>query len=119
MAPSQRAPKRRNTEIYWYAGLLIDMVHMPLVIGMVILGATWWQGPVYVGVVTAVVVLQIAFLGCPFFALTGWLKRKHDPDFEGNWSVTVLLYRRYGRLMGVAVFVFFLAIALALRALLF
>ncbi len=111
---------RRNTSIYWVAGLLIDLLHLPLVIAMVVLGATsWFTGPVFIGIVTTVVVLQVAMLGCPFFALTGWLKRKHDPTFKGNWSATVWLYRHYGRWVGIAVFVFFLGAALALRVFVF
>ncbi len=109
---------RPDTRRYWYAGMAIDLVHMPLVIALVVAGAVWFSGPVYFAIVTIVVVLQVALLGCPCMALTGWLKRKHDPAYEGQWSLTVWLYRRYGRAVGVAVFVFFLAAALAVRALL-
>ncbi len=114
---SSAPSKRRGTIGYWYAGMILDLVHMPLVIGLVIFGATIWNGPVYIAVVTAVVILQVAMLGCPVMWLTGWLKRKHDPDYQGQWSVTVWLYQRYGRLVGVAVFGFFLILALAIRLL--
>jgi hypothetical protein len=110
------APKR-STLRYWYAGMAIDLIHMPLVIALVVAGAVWFSGPVYVAIVTIVVVLQVALLGCPCMALTGWLKRKHDPNFRGQWSLTVWLYHQYGRTVGIAVFVFFLGTALALRAL--
>lgn len=114
------APARARGPIgYWYAGMILDLVHMPLVIGMVLLGATWWNGPIYVGVVTAVVVLQVATLGCPVMALTGWLKRKHDPDYEAHWSFTYWLYQRYGPAVGIGVFAFFLLLAVLVRALLF
>ncbi len=112
------AHPRPDTRRYWYAGMAIDLVHMPLVIALVVAGAVWFSGPIFVAIVTIVVVLQVALLGCPCMALTGWLKRKHDPDYEGQWSLTVWLYRRYGRAVGVAVFVFFLGAALAVRALL-
>jgi uncharacterized membrane protein YhaH (DUF805 family) len=108
-------PGKRGTIAYWYAGMILDLVHMPLVIGMVIFGATIWHGATYIYVVTAVVVLQVALLGCPVMWLTGWLKRKHDPAYQGQWSVTVWIYQRYGRLVGVAVFVFFLLLALLVR----
>lgn len=110
--------ERRGSVGWWYAGMLVDVLHMPLVIGLVVLGATWWSGPVYTTVVTVVVVLQVAVMGCPVMALTGWLKRRHDPGYEAHWSFTLWLYRRYGRAVGVAVFAFFLVAALAVRAVL-
>lgn len=110
------APKR-STLRYWYAGMAIDLIHMPLVIALVVAGAVWFSGPVYVAIVTIVVVLQVALLGCPCMALTGWLKRKHDPNFRGQWSLTVWLYHQYGRAVGIAVFVFFLGAALVVRVL--
>lgn len=98
---------------------LVDIVHMPLVIGLIVLGATLWQGPVFYAVVTAVVVVQIGLLGCPFMLLSGWLRRRHDPSYETRWSFTAWLYRTYGPWAGIGVFVFFALAALALRALLF
>jgi hypothetical protein len=106
---------RRGAIGWWYAGLVLDLIHMPLVIAMVVLGAGWWSGPVYVTVVTAVVVLQVAMLGCPVMLLTGWMKRRYDPSHEAHWSFTYWLYRRYGRWVGVAVFAFFLGLALVVR----
>src|SRR5262245_17641820 len=99
--------------------MVLDLVHMPLVIAMVLLGAAWWSGPVYIGVVSAVVILQVALLGCPVMALTGWMKRKHDPSYQGQWSFTFWLYHRYGRLVGIAVFAFFLVAAIVVRIIAF
>ena len=110
-----REAPARSTIGWWYAGMVLDLVHMPLVIAMVLLGATWWEGPVYIGVVTAVVILQVATLGCPVMALTGWMKRKHDPSYQQEWSFTFWLYHHYGRAVGIAVFVFFLALATVVR----
>lgn len=116
---AQPTTARRGSIGWWYAGMILDLVHMPLVIGMVVLGAAVWSGPVYAGVVTAVVVLQVALLGCPVMLLTGWMKRKHDPSYEGHWSFTYWLYRTYGRWVGGAVFAFFMALALLARWLVF
>ncbi len=109
---------RVNTKVYWNAGLILDVVHMPLVILTVFLGAVWFSGPVYVTIVVIGVSLQIATLSCPVMALTGWLKQKHDPTFENNWSFTFWLYQRYGALVGLPVFFFFLGAALLVRTLL-
>jgi hypothetical protein len=104
---------------WWYGGMIIDLVHMPIVIALVLLGATWWSGPLYVGVISAIVILQVALLGCPVMAVTAWMKRKYDPTYQGGWSFTVWLYQRYGRWVGVAVFLFFLAAAVAVRIIAF
>ncbi len=114
-----RPTARRNTIGWWYAGMVLDLVHMPLVIALVLLGATWWSGPVYIAVVTVVVIFQVATLGCPVMALTGWMKRKHDPTYEGEWSFTFWLYHHYGRWVGIGVFLFFLAAAIVVRVVAF
>jgi len=107
--------RRRGTIGWWYAGMILDLVHMPLVIGLVIMGATWWRGATYIWVVTVVVIFQVATLGCPVMALTGWMKRRHHPDHQQEWSFTFWIYHRYGRLVGIAVFVFFLGLATVVR----
>ena len=61
--------------------------------------------------------LEVAVLGCPCMAISGWLRKKHDPNYEPRWSVTVWLYQKYGAPAGIAVFVFFFLAALGVRAL--
>jgi hypothetical protein len=48
-------------------------------------------------------------------ALTGLLKRLHDPSYVNHWSFTVWLYRKHGPLVGVPVFLFLVGVGLALR----
>ena len=107
--------KPPNTERYMYMAMFVDILHMPLVIGLVVLGATAWDGPVFIAVVTLVIIVQIALLGCPCMAISGWLRKKHIPDYEPRWSVTVWLYQRYGPLAGIGVFAFFFATAVLVR----
>lgn len=113
--PGTQRPK--NTVRYTYMAAFVDILHMPLVIGLVVMGATSWKGPVFVTVVTVVIVGQVALLGCPCMALSGWLRKQHDPTYEPRWSVTVWLYQKYGAAAGVGVFVFFLVAALVARSL--
>lgn len=111
-------PRRRtSTERYLHMAAFVDILHMPLVIGLIVLGATAWRGPVFYAVVTAVVVIQVGLLGCPCMLLSGWLRRKHDPNHRTRWSVTAWLYRTYGPWAGIGVFVFFALAALGVRAL--
>ena len=114
-----RVTPRHGPIGWWYGGMIIDLVHMPIVIGLVLLGASWWNGPVYVGVISVIVILQVALLGCPVMAVTAWMKRKYDPSYQGDWSFTVWLYQRYGRWAGIAVFLFFLAAAVVVRVVAF
>ncbi|MFT7648534.1 MAG: uncharacterized membrane protein YhaH (DUF805 family) [Candidatus Poriferisodalaceae bacterium] len=110
---------RINTKFYWWLGHVIDVLHMPFVIGLVLVGAAKFSGELYVSIVVITVILQIGLLGCPCMALTGWLKRLHDPSFENHWSFTVWLYRNHGKWAGIGVFIFFVAIGLVLRQLFF
>jgi hypothetical protein len=104
---------------WWYGGMIVDLIHFPIVLALVALGASKWNGPVYVGIISAIVIMQVAFLGCPVLAVTTWMKRKYDPEFPGGWSFTVWLYHRYGRWAGIAVFVFFLVTATVIRIVVF
>jgi hypothetical protein len=112
-------PRKRGSVAWWWAGMVLDLVHMPLVIGMVLFGATIWQGETYIWVVSVVVIVQVATLGCPVMAITGWMKRRYDPAYQQEWSFTHWLYRTYGPFVGIAVFVFFLALATVVRVLFF
>ena len=107
--------KRFDTKVYWWLGHVIDLIHMPIVIGLVVWGAARFSGELYVSIVVVTVILQFALMGCPFMALTGLLKRLHDPSYVNHWSFTVWLYRKHGPLVGIPVFLFFVAIGLALR----
>jgi hypothetical protein len=104
---------------WWYGAAVIDLVHMPIVIAVVMLGASKWNGPVYVTIVSIGVILQVATLGCPVMALTGWMRRRHAPDYKADWSLTFWLYHRYGRTTGIAVFLFFLGVATLVRIIAF
>jgi len=108
-----------NTIVWWHLANVIDLIHFPLIIALVVLGAVFFSGPVFVFLLTLMVTLQVAVLGCPVMWLTGQLRKVHDPDYDVKWSFTAWLYHRYGRWFGVAVFVFFAALTVALRIVLF
>tara|TARA_Y100000591_G_scaffold271799_1_gene247083 strand:- start:765 stop:1097 length:333 start_codon:yes stop_codon:yes gene_type:complete len=108
-----------DTKFFWWLGHVIDLIHMPFVIVLVLWGAARFSGELYVSIVVATVILQIGLMGCPFMALTGRLKRLHDPSYVNHWSFTVWLYRKYGAIVGVPVFIFFVGVGLALRVFFF
>lgn len=114
-----RHRKPPDTIIWWNLANVIDVVHFPIVIALVLLGAVYFSGPVFVFLLTLMVVLQVATLGCPVMWLTGQLRKVHDPDYEVRWSFTAWLYERYGRWVGIGVFCALGGLTLALRAWLF
>jgi hypothetical protein len=120
-AAAHRARRRDepNTVIWWHLANVIDLIHFPIVIALVFLGASYFSGPVFVFLLTLMVTLQVAVLGCPVMWLTGQLRKIHDPEYEVKWSFTAWLYQRYGRWFGVAVFLVFAALTLVVRFTLF
>ncbi|HEY5663282.1 MAG TPA: hypothetical protein VIS05_04520 [Ilumatobacter sp.] len=110
-----RPPAPPDTKLWWNLANAIDILHMPIVLGLVLVGATWFSGPVFVFLLTLMVVLQVAVLGCPVMWLTGQLRRIHRPDYQAHWSLTAWLYQRYGRAVGIGVFVGIAGLTLALR----
>ena len=111
--------QQRNTVVWWHLAAVIDVIHMPIVLALVLVGATWFSGPTFVFLLTLMVVLQVAVLGCPVMWLTGQLRKIHDPDYQAQCSFTAWLYHRYGRAVGIGVFVTIAALTLALRIWLF
>ena len=111
-----RRRKQSDTLIWWNLANVIDVIHFPIVIALVLLGAVYFSGPVFVFLLTLMVVLQVATLGCPVMWLTGQLRKVHDPDYEVRWSFTAWLYERYGRWVGIGVFGALGGLTLALRA---
>ncbi len=114
-----RPIRHHDTIVWWHLATAIDVVHMPIVIALVVLGAIYFSGPVFVFLLTLMVVLQVAVLGCPVMWLTGQLRKIHDPDYEVQWSFTAWLYQRYGRWVGIGVFVSLATLTLALKILWF
>lgn len=111
--------RRADTRIWWNLANVIDLVHFPFLLLMVVLGAAYFSGPVFVFLLTLMITLQVAVLGCPVMWLTGQLRKVHDPDYEVKWSVTAWLYQKYGRWFGFAVFCFFGGLTLVVRYLFF
>ncbi len=114
-----QAGKQPNTVVWWHLAAVIDVIHMPIVLALVLVGATWFSGPAFVFLLTLMVVLQVAVLGCPVMWLTGQLRRIHKPEYEAHWSFTAWLYHRYGRAVGIGVFVGIAVLTVTLRVLLF
>lgn len=80
----------------WWTGVIIDWLHIPGAIGVLLLGPLWlplWLQPLIVSVVLS---LQIVCLGCPLMVLSGYLRRLYKPDYDRRNSITAWLYRKLG-----------------------
>ena len=102
------------TRWYWYAGHLLDLVHMPFVLALLVFGKPVLNTTVFTAVVTVIVVFQVATLGCPCVAVSAALKRRHDPTYRSRWSFTAWLYNRYGPVVAIPIFVALMAAGFAL-----
>ena len=85
------------TKKYWYAGMVIDLVHMPFVIVLLLFGKNVIGSTAFTIIVTAIVVLQVATLGCPCVAASAALKRRHDPSYRPHWSFNRVAVREVRR----------------------
>ncbi len=103
-------------EFYWKLGVLLDFLHLPLAIAFLTPLAKLWLPEVLCLFITALTVtLQAFFLGCPLNVLTCWLRRKKDPEYVLWVSITVWLYKKYGRWISVPIFCFWLLLALLIN----
>ncbi len=100
-----------NTKVYWNIGLVLDILHIPLAIAVLMFGPLWLPGIVHLVIASVVVVLQVALLGCPLMVLTTWLRQKHDPEYRLYGSLTHWLYNRFGPAIGIPIFLSFFSAA--------
>jgi hypothetical protein len=107
----------KNKKLLWTAGRALDTAHMPLAIAVLLLGRFWMPLWLWVGTVAVITTLQVAVLGCPLMVLTHWLKHWYDPKQPsyGAGSLTYMLYRRYGRCVGVLIFIALLTLGIVIR----
>lgn len=89
---------------YWF-GIALDFLHMPLVIGFLVLGRLWMPPNFHTVLVGSVVALQAKYLACPLFVFTRYLKRQKDPHYDYWGSVTFRFYHKFGPWFGIPVFI--------------
>lgn len=86
-------------------GVALDILHLPLAIAILLLGRLWLPKPFNILVPNLILVLQVICLGCPLNVVTCWLRRRYNPSYNYWGSVTFWLYHRYGRWVGVPIFI--------------
>jgi len=100
------------TAIKWRTlAFFIEVFHIAFAVGILMLGGRWLPLQLMTLAVALTVFGQIIFLGCPFTALSTWFIRKECPEYTYTGSLTVWLYRRFGRVVGIPVFGFLLLVS--------
>jgi hypothetical protein len=109
-------PGQENTanrrKILLYVANFLDVIHIPLAIGVMGFGILWLPKAVYTVIVFSTVCLQAVLLGCPLAVLSNWLRRQYDPTYRKTGSLTVYLYRRHGRWVAVPILILLFALAI-------
>lgn len=112
--------KRAKTPPSWIAAEVLDFLHWPLVI-LLVMGWAIVPDRTWLIIMALVVASQAAVKGCPLIKFTNILRRKHDPDWQRQGrSLVAIAFRppgqinRFwpGRLVGFCV-VFLILLAVA------
>ncbi len=101
-------------KIYWNMGVALDVIHLPLAIIFFVFGGPILGFQTYVPILIFVVLLQMVCLGCPLSIVIYWLKHQYDPNFKLYGSLTIWLYHRYGKRVGIAIFIACLILSLVI-----
>jgi hypothetical protein len=90
---------------YVLAAIIIDILHLPLAIAVLLFGHLWMSPAIHASTVIVIVFLQVMCLGCPLTVLSGWLRRKGGQNFAFRGGLTFRLYDRFGPIIGIPIFV--------------
>jgi hypothetical protein len=83
-------------DFLWYLALVIDIIHIPIVIFILIFSKRVF-GAYGAAAPCLMVSSQLACLGCPLTVLSGWLRSFKDPNVDVNkTSITHWAYSHLG-----------------------
>lgn len=106
-----------KAKLLWTIGVGLDVIHLPLSFAVQIYGSLWMPFWLWVLDISLIAVLQCACLGCPVSIISYRLKSWHDPRQNPliAWSLTYWLYAKYGRRVGVLIFLSMLAVGITIE----
>jgi len=96
---------------WWALGVTVEVIHVIFVISVLILGRRWLPGYIVNLAIAVTVMGQIIFLWCPLSVLSAYCFRRADPGYRYNPSPTLYLYRRFGRKIGIPIFILLVALS--------
>lgn len=94
-----------------YLGIGTEVFHIAFVVAVLFCGKLWMPGTLVNLAVTITVMGQIIFLWCPLSVFSNYCFRKHDPEMRFIPSISLYLYNRYGRMVGIPIFAFLIIVS--------
>ncbi len=90
---------------YWlYLGVGTDAFHIVFIISVLVCGRLWMPESLVNLIITLTVMGQIVFLWCPLSVISNYCYRRHNPEMKFIPSISLYLYNRFGRVVGIPIF---------------
>mgnify|MGYP001163222658 CR=1 FL=1 len=87
-----------------YLGIGTEVFHIIFFFSVLIFGKLWIPGLLVNLAITLTVMGQIIFLWCPLSVFSNYCFRKHNPEMKFVPSISLYLYNRFGRMVGIPIF---------------
>ena len=87
-----------------YLGIGTDVFHVIFIIAILVFGKRWMSEYLVNLTITLTVIGQIIFLWCPLSVFSNYCFRKHDPEMKFIPSISLYLYTKFGRVVGIPIF---------------
>ena len=92
-------------------GIATEVFHVFFIFA-VLIGGQLWMPPKLVQLAAAITVMsQIIFLWCPLSVFSAHCFCKADPEYKLKPSLSLYLYRRFGRKVGIPIFIVLIVIS--------
>ena len=87
-----------------YLGIGTEAFHIVFIIAVLLCGKLWMPGSLVNLVITLTVMGQIIFLWSPLSVFSNYCFRKHNSEMKFIPSISLYLYSRFGRVVGIPIF---------------
>jgi len=86
-------------------GIATEAFHAVFIVAVLIFGELWLPNHITRLAILLTVIGQVIFLWCPLSVFANFCFRKHDPEGVIRNSITLYLYARFGRAVGIPIFI--------------
>lgn len=95
--------------------LATELVHGIYIFAIIFFGRLWLPDSVIDLILTIQTITQIIFLQCPLTVFSCYCGRQANPDFKIQPSLSCYLYTKFGRLVGIPIFVALIVVSVLCR----
>ena len=100
-----------NRRSWLCLGIGTEVFHFAFIISVLILGKLWMPPNLVNLALTITVMGQIIFLWCPLSVFSGYCFRKANSTTMVLPSLSLYLYKRFGRFVGMPIFIVLITIS--------